>query len=223
MRTLVSSALFLFIAFWSSGFELAGDQDLRHFDQEQITVYKADPAFDYSTDYAKSGSLINLFFIYILDMLGSIFRASGFSQLWPFIFRILIVVVILAVLYYILKNRYGSVIETRSRNFVPMGVSVVADQHLDYDQLIRESRESGDYKLAIRYLFLKCLNDLNQSNQIKITTWKAPLDYVDELPSGKQQPFADLVRLFELTWYGDYAADSQEFDQGVQFVKGLEQ
>lgn len=221
MRILVNTLLFIGLTLSISAFDLAGQDDLRHFDEEKIKSYQMDPAFDYSTDYAISDSIITLFIAWMLDQLSSIFRSMGMENIWPFIFRILIIGVVLMVLYYILKNRYGSVLERNSKSFVPMGVLNVTGQKIDYEALINESRASGDYKLAIRYQFLKCLHELHHSEQIKITTWKAPLDYVDELPGEKQEPFSALVSLFEVTWYGDYDAQEAQFDQSNQLVQAI--
>ena len=221
MRILVNTFLFLALTFWASAFHLSGEEDLRQFDREKIVAYQSDSTFDYSTDYAVSDSIVTLFLIWILDKLNSIFRSMGMQDIWPFVFRILIIGVVLMVLYYILKNRYGSVWARNSKSFVPMGVTTVDGQKIDYDALIKESRESGDYKLAIRYQFLKCLHDLHKSDQLKITTWKAPLDYVDELPDGKQDAFSSLVRLFEITWYGDYDAQEEQFNESNKLLEAI--
>ncbi|HCX23173.1 MAG TPA: hypothetical protein DHN29_14735 [Cytophagales bacterium] len=73
----------------------------------------------------------------------------------------------------------------------------------------------------MRYQFLKCLHDLHKSDQLKITTWKAPLDYVDELPDGKQDAFSSLVRLFEITWYGDYDAQEEQFNESNKLLEAI--
>lgn len=221
MRTLVSFVLFLAIAFFTSGFELSGTEELRQFDQSAIAEYQTDPTFDYSTDYAKSDSVIALLILYFMEMLSSFFQSSGLENWWPFIFRLLVVLVVLAVVYYILKYRYGSVIERNTKTFAPAGVAVTGDDQVDFNRLIEESKAAGDYQLAIRYLFLRCLNDLHQSEVVKINPWKAPLDYVDELPGDKQKPFSDLVSLFEMTWYGEYAADKVDLDQSVKLVESV--
>lgn len=216
LKTLVSSLLFILLSIVAtSSVEIA---ERRAFDQDKIAEYHDDASFDYTSDYAKSGSLINLLLIYLLDKLASLFSATGLGGLWPYVWRILVVVVIVAVIFYILKYRYGSVLERRSQSFVPVGIQNLGNEKIDYNKLIAESREAGDYKLAIRYLFLKCLNELHQSEQIKITSWKAPLDYVHELPIAKQEPFTALVNLFEVTWYGDYQADEQGLKQSVSLV-----
>lgn len=213
LKALANTVLFLLLVFFASAFDLPGTEELRHFDAQQIAEYQRDSAFDYSTEYAVSDSIITLFLAWLLDKLSYVFRSMGMQDVWPFVFRVLIVGVVLMVLYYILKNRYGTVLERNSKSYVPMGVTSVDGQRVDYDALIKESKAHGDYKLAIRYQFLKCLHDLHKSDQIKITTWKAPLDYVDELPAGKQEAFSSLVTLFEVTWYGDYDAQEEQFEE----------
>ncbi len=206
---------------FASASELASTEGPRRFDAQKMEEYQADVRFDYSTDYALSDSLVTLFLAWLLDVVGSFFKASGMVNVWPYLFGLLVIGVIVAVIYYILKNRYGSIWERETKTFVPMGVAAVAGQQVDYDELIKESRHAGEYKLAIRYLFLKCLHELHQAEQVHITTWKAPLDYVRELSAEKQGAFTALANLFEVAWYGDYDAQEDQFLECHQLVETI--
>lgn len=221
LKILVNTGLFLLLTLIASAFELDGEVDRRQFNQEKIAEFQSDPSFDYSTEYAQSDSILGLIILYFLDKLNSIFRSMGMDNTWPYLLTIVALAVVVTLIYYILKNRYGSVLERERKNFMPVGVTAVDGQRVDYNQLIDESRKNGDYKLAIRYVFLKCLNELSRNDQIKITSWKAPMDYVDELPEMKQTSFSDLVNLFELTWYGDYQVDSQQCDESVHLAESV--
>lgn len=209
MRISVSLILLLAVSILLQG-EIG--TEVRAFDQQALAEYQESPEFDYTSDYAKSGSWVNLLLIYLFDLIARFFEATGAGWLTPYLFRILIVVVLLGVLYYIVKNRYGSVFDRDGQSYAPTGIVVENGESVNYEELISESLVNQEYKMAIRYQFLKCLNDLNANGVVKITQWKAPLDYVDELPIEKQSPFEELTRLFEVTWYGDYEADIQSFE-----------
>lgn len=221
MKTLVNLILVLALVFCTSALDVIDQPDQRHFDRQAIAEFQADPAFNYAMDYAISDSVLTLFLVYLFDWLGSIFNSLGMQEFWPFVLKGFVILVVIAVVYYILKYRAGSVVERQSRGMVPMGLVDVDGHREDYDALVRQSRDNEDFNLAIRYVFLKCLFELDKTELIKISTWKAPLDYVDELKGDKRVPFSRLVELFEVTWYGDYDASEQQLEESFELVETI--
>lgn len=218
MRISISLLLFFGLAVLLRGEAL---DTVRAFDQAALAEYHDNPEFDYTSDYAKSGSWFSLLLIYMLDLIGRFFEATGVGWLAPYFFQILMVVVLLSVLYYVVKHRYGGLLDREGRAFDPGGFVVSTGERVEYDVLINESLASGAFKMAIRYQFLKCLHELNENGFLKITPWKAPLDYVEELPEDKKTSYNELTRLFEVTWYGDYEADEVSYQRCSESAKQL--
>ncbi|MEQ8473867.1 MAG: hypothetical protein RIC35_21905 [Marinoscillum sp.] len=218
MKISVSLVLLLCISVLLHGEVSTAD---RVFDQSALEAYHDSPEFDYSSNYAQSGSWWNILLIYLFDLIARFFEATGAGWLTPYFFRLLIIVVIIAVLYYIIRNRYGSMLEREGSTYGPSSLVLATDDTINYDQLIKESVSNAEFKMAIRYQFLKTLNDLSQKGLVKITQWKAPLDYMDELPAEKQSFFEELTKLFEVTWYGDYEADQESYEKCNESAKQL--
>lgn len=193
----------------------------REFDREAIAAYKDSPKFDYSKEYAQSGSFLALILYYIFDKITSFFGATGIGWLTPYVFRILIVAVILGLIYYLVRSRYGPVFFRDRSGYSPAGIVSLTDEKVDYTQLINESVEKSEYRLAIRYLFLRSLSLLHDSGALQIRQWKTPYDYLYEISQEKQLFFQELIQLFEVTWYGDYDATKVIFDQGLEISKKL--
>jgi hypothetical protein len=76
---------------------------------------------------------------------------------------------------------------------------------LNFDELISSAIESKDYKLAIRYLFLKSLKLLSEKGLIELRNNKTNYQYLSEI---KNNQIADVFRnatsSFEWIWYGDF-------------------
>jgi len=194
----------------------------RHFDQTELSAYKADAAFDYTTTYAKSDNWLTLVMIYILSMIAQLFGSTGTGWLIPVFFRIVVVAVLVWLLYYILRQRFGSVFEKTSKSQqMPSTISVNADGKVDFEKFIHESFSKGEYNLAIRYIFLNSIHQLHTQGEIKIAQWKAPFDYLEELKATKKDTFLNLVRIFESTWYGDHDADVEVYNESVNLAKQL--
>lgn len=193
----------------------------REFDQAELRDLREDPAFDYSQAYASSGSLISLFLAYLLNKFLQWFDFSGVGWIMPWVFRLMIAVLILFLIYVILKNKYGPLFILESQVHVPTGMVSEVEENVDFDKLILQFTANSEYKMAIRYLFLKSLNALHARGELQIRQWKAPYDYLDELPENKRPFFHELTDLFELTWYGGYQADESIFNRGLAASNSL--
>ena len=112
--------------------------------------------------------------------------------------------------------------------------SVTADQlpESSWLQLADELLAKGDYRLALRALYLAGLNYLGQRNVVSIRKWKSGVDYRRELDRrSKSNPeispvFSSNVALFERGWYGKHPVNREmvdEFTSGLTRIKaGLE-
>lgn len=83
---------------------------------------------------------------------------------------------------------------------------------VDADAAYKTAIASGDFRLAIRMQFIKCLQTLSAKEYIDWEKEKTNRDYARELSdSGLRQSFRELANVFEKTWYGEVATDRQMF------------
>jgi hypothetical protein len=81
----------------------------------------------------------------------------------------------------------------------------------DYDKLIHQSIKLGDYRMAVRYLFLKTLVQLADKELLHYAADKTNYQYVQEIGAGKKNEFASLVLNYEYVWYGNFALNAELF------------
>ncbi len=75
---------------------------------------------------------------------------------------------------------------------------------LNLNEYIENAIKAGDYRLDIRWSFLKSLQWLNKQNKITWQTAKTNVDYQNELKDGNLKgDFISLSRVFEYVWYGE--------------------
>lgn len=78
----------------------------------------------------------------------------------------------------------------------------------DYEKLIATAVAEKNYRLAVRYLYLKSLQKLAQSGAIVFATDKTNYQYLREISSKPyKQNFAALTLNYEYVWYGEFAID----------------
>lgn len=77
---------------------------------------------------------------------------------------------------------------------------------------IEKAVAAGNYRLAVRLLYLQCLKDLNDAGRIKWEPDKTNSRYINELKHSEQKnQFKDLTRRFEYVWYGNFPVDKASF------------
>jgi hypothetical protein len=75
----------------------------------------------------------------------------------------------------------------------------------------------GEWRLAVRALFLSALSALHAAALVRVGRHKTNRDYLNELVRrqhalpGLVEAFADSMRVFEGSWYGDHVADEAQF------------
>ena len=87
------------------------------------------------------------------------------------------------------------------------------DMETDFADLQRKAYNAGDTRLAMRYMFLKMLQNLQQKNYIQFVADKTNAAYATELPVGFKNDFAALAMYFEYVWYGKLDIEKDVFDK----------
>lgn len=130
----------------------------------------------------------------------------------------LIALVLVVVILLALKNDVRSLFSRKNVQLKQTYTELEEDlDALHFDELIRASVEKKDYRKAIRLHFLKLLKDLRDKGLIDWKINKTNKDYRLELSDkSTSDDFAELVLLFEYSWYGDFHPDENVYLQSVQ-------
>src|SRR5690554_4115915 len=87
----------------------------RGFDKESLEAFRHDPAFDYTQDYGPSDSFITLMFAYLLSAVAGLFDTINAQWVFPLLFRILIMLGIIAAVWLIVSMKYGKVLGEKNQ------------------------------------------------------------------------------------------------------------
>lgn len=141
-------------------------------------------------------------------------KASNFTN---YFFKTLYVIVFLLVLYFIIKtlvNDEGNWIFGRNTQKVNVNATVLKEELLetDFDDLIQKAKEAKDYRLAIRYYYLKTLKIFTQKEIIDWDNEKTNHDYYNEIKdSDLRNEFAYISYIYDYCWYGEFDLDQDAF------------
>ena len=144
-----------------------------------------------------------------VDLNGSDFFSSIFG-----IFFWILAIGLFAYLVYRLFLSNSSFL-SRSRKNIASDIAVVEQENASNpDSLLRNAIRNGNYRLAVRYLYLQSLQRLSEKKFIEINTNKTNYEYVMEVRRHKfANEFASLTLQYEYVWYGEYPVDERLFEQ----------
>lgn len=83
---------------------------------------------------------------------------------------------------------------------------------LGLDEKIEAAVQEGNYRLAVRYMYLKTLKTANDKGFIKFTVRKTNQEYVRQLVGNPiAREFGFLTSAYEWTWYGGFEIRPDQF------------
>ena len=144
-----------------------------------------------------------------VDLNGSDF----FSSIFGIVFWILAIGLFAYLVYRLFLS--NSSFLSRSRKNISSDITVVEEENTsDPDLLLRNAIRNGNYRLAVRYLYLQSLQRLSEKKFIEINTNKTNYEYVMEVSKHKfANEFASLTLQYEYVWYGEYPVNERLFEQ----------
>ncbi len=192
------------------------------FDQSRLQDYKSDKAFDYKEKMVK-----NTFWIKVKQWIYNVFlrifkwlfghkKAAGylekFMKIMPYIgFAVLIFLIIRFLFMANLIKYFGG---NDGEAEVDYGEDEEIIRKKNIDNLIKEAVEKEDYRLALRYYFLKLLRKLENNDIIKWESQKTNFDYLNEIKQKEQHSkFKRFTLWYDYIWYGKYPLDYLEFNE----------
>ncbi len=138
------------------------------------------------------------------------FLNSGFLQLLLWIIGGGVVAFIIYRLF-LSKGLFGTA-GKKVKNVIEEQEEIDNNMESDFESMQRKAYAAGDLRVAMRYMFLKTLQKLNDKELIRFAADKTNSAYTRELPQAKRNEFASLALYYEYIWYGNIAVKKETFD-----------
>ncbi len=187
---------------------------LRLADAADFAHFISDPDFDYERDQGRANTIWQKLYVWLF---GSLFKALAASPMRP-VWRILPYLIMGAALYLLVSRLLKSQVQgifSRADAGAALEFNETREDinRGDFKERIEIAIREKKYRQAIRLLYLSSLRQLAQAGAIRWHLDKTNHDYLTELAaSPARQPFAELTRLFEYIWYGEFALNQAAFD-----------
>lgn len=202
---------------------LNGQQKMiRMFDKQAMSTFADQETFNYMNYKVKPPSIWERISWWVQSLLREIFLNPNIPLIIRIAYYLILFLVIGAAVFYFVKLRYGGGFTSHYKMHQTEVSSVLQTKPDDFELLIHEAIKEQNFKLAIRYLYLKTLSSLSKKGKINLREWKSPYDYQQELKGDLADSYAEIAQLFEYIWYGDFDAGQEEFQKGEKLSQKLE-
>jgi hypothetical protein len=93
---------------------------------------------------------------------------------------------------------------------------------IDFDKAINTAVNGGNFRLAVRLLYLQLLKELSENDIIHYNPQRPNSEYVMQLYGTKYyQPFFSITRNFEYAWYGGFHVSPLAYEKIRAEVSGI--
>lgn len=181
--------------------------EIRKVPDSVVNKMKNDPAFAYANDssYWKQRESDPGAFLKFINAISK----SKFLKILLFI--ALAAGIIFAIYQVMVANNFF-LIARRRRNAVRQADdSELSPENLD-ERILEETR-NGNYRQAVRYMYLKTLKILSEYNFITLHAKSTNQDYIRQMyKHNSAGQFRQLTRIYEYVWYGEFDPSESQFD-----------
>ena len=180
--------------------------------------------FNYDIKDGESQNILARFLNWLMNGLRDVFGIElppGITQLLEYIIYALMGALAIYLLVRFLTGETAfSIFRKKEASIVDPNLVEEHIESLDLDALISDALRQKDYRLAIRYQYLKVLKTLSQHQIIEWHYEKTNQDYEKEIEVPKiKLLFKDVSYLYDHIWYGEQEIDVQKYEAAqLKFV-----
>lgn len=173
--------------------------------------------FDYESSLeGESQNFIARALYWIINKISEIFGVDIDPVTYQIVEFILYAALILFALYLVVRllvgNKAAAFFSKTGSKLAPLAIKEEHIEQIDLDQYIKDALTQKNYRLAVRYMYLKALKELSFHNLISWHYDKTNLDYYREIESPRlQDNFKQVSYLYDYVWYGEFEIDASGF------------
>lgn len=180
------------------------DSLIDSYKKEKDFAYANDPAFWLKDKNKNEANKDNRFLYFLQNLLSG----KGFQ----YFMYILLGGILVYALIRIMSENNLRLFDRSSRKMQTGTEGATELPEEDLEERLRQAVQAGNYRLGVRYLFLKSLRALNDHGMINYHMQATNQDYINQL-SGRTQAasFKFLADAYDHVWYGGFLLNEEQY------------
>ena len=190
----------------------AGDMDFRAPDKGKIEEYQKDKRFDYSKKAESGPSAWDMIKYRIMRFFSELLGTPIDSGVPGIIVILLIILLVCFIVLKVLGVDYRTVLGRKKIDTPEIDIYTENVHEMDFDTLIANALKNKDYRLVVRFLYLKNLKALSDKEIIQWNANKTNYSYQYEISSSSlRSKFLETTLIFDYVWYGEFSVNETQF------------
>lgn len=187
----------------------------RSFSETKIDELRKDAGMQYTETPTVAESVFDRIWQWIGQLIESIFDASTTTNWGRILTWAIALTVIIAIVFMVLKvNAFKVFFSGAGASSIKHTVFDENIHEMDFEKLIQDAINQGDYRKGVRLVFLYSLKMLADRQLIHWEQGKTNHDYVAELKAGELRNGLDELSLyFDYAWYGNFNINVELFNK----------
>jgi hypothetical protein len=184
----------------------------RFFNENSIEQLKKEKDFQYENLREPVRSIWDRFWSWFWRKMSDILATRGGRIAFNTIFIVLAISVIAFFIWKVMGMNRNGVFGRNSKDGLDYGVSVDDINKISFAEAIEQAVTVGNFRLAVRLLYLQSLKRLADKGFIQWQVNKTNSDYLKEV-SGRSWAslFTSLTYKFDYIWYGEMQVDKEQY------------
>lgn len=185
--------------------------DFRVPDKEKIKEFKKDNRFIYN-EPVRGVSLWDRIKYWIFSKISDILGLVSDSGVPGVIVIIIIVLILCLIILRVLGVDYRKVLGKKNIDTPEIDIYTENVHEMNFDTLIANALKNRDYRLVVRFLYLKNLKLLSDKEIIDWSANKTNYSYQYEISDFTlRTKFLEVTLIFDYIWYGEFPLDEGKY------------
>ncbi|MDC6367060.1 MULTISPECIES: DUF4129 domain-containing protein [Flavobacteriaceae] len=174
--------------------------------------------FNYNVKTGESQNLLARFLRWLMNSIGETFGFDISPKTLLILEYIIYALIGLLVIYVLVRvfinEKFNAIFSKKAKSIVDIDLAEQHIENVDLDALMTAALKAKNYRLAVRYQFLKILKLLSQKDIIDWHFDKTNVDYEREISEVQlQKEFKKASYLYENIWYGEQPIDESGYNK----------
>jgi len=175
----------------------------------------ADPKLKYNVNVKYDPGIFERFMEWLADLIFGNTSYENIQFTRGLIIWTVIILCVIVVIWILLKSDFSRLIRPKSK-MTTFNFSEITDDlsTINFDKMIDDAVKNEDYRMAVRWSYLKCLYVLEKGKHLVFQPAKTNIDYQYDL---KKSPFLNefmsVSKIYDYVWYGKFSVDLGKYNQ----------
>lgn len=187
--------------------------DFRIPEKSKIEEYQKDSRFQYKK-VERSLSWWDKFWYAVSDFINGLFRVAAGSGMLSVVVVLIIILVVCLIIMKLIGVDYRTLMGKKKLDTPEIDIYTENVHNMNFDELISNALKNRDYRLVVRFLYLKNLKLMSDKEIIDWSTNKTNYSYQYEIKNNSlRNKFLEATLIFDYVWYGKFVLDESQFSE----------